>query len=105
MPQSSLVTGFTRFIRGFLRTGSLQPSSQCSASQWPIGTLNGAKYLGRDQQIGSIVAGKRADLMLVTGDPSRVIADVRNVDTVFRQGIGFDPAKLIQSVTGKVGIW
>jgi enamidase len=70
-----------------------------------IGTLNGAKYLGRDQQIGSIAAGKRADLMLVTGDPSRVIADVRNVDTVFRQGIGFDPAKLIQSVTGKVGIW
>jgi len=70
-----------------------------------IGTLNGAKYLGRDRQIGSIASGKQADLLLVTGDPSRVIADVRNVDTVFRQGIGFDPAKLIQSVTGRVGIW
>ncbi|HEX5069499.1 MAG TPA: amidohydrolase family protein [Vicinamibacterales bacterium] len=70
-----------------------------------IGTLNGAKYLGRDQRIGSIAAGKQADLMLVTGDPSRVIADVRNVDTVFRQGVGFDPAKLVQSVSGKVGIW
>jgi enamidase len=70
-----------------------------------IGTLNGAKYLGRDQQIGSIAVGKQADLMLVTGDPSRTIADIRNVDTVFRSGIGFDPAKLIQSVTGNVGIW
>lgn len=70
-----------------------------------IGTLNGAKYLGRDRQIGSIAAGKQADLVLVTGDPSRLISDVRNVDTVFRQGVGFDPAKLIQSVTGRVGIW
>ena len=70
-----------------------------------IGTLNGAKYLGRDQRIGSIAVGKQADLVLVTGDPSRTIADVRNVDTVFRHGIAFDPAKLIQSVTGRVGYW
>jgi imidazolonepropionase-like amidohydrolase len=70
-----------------------------------IGTLNGAKYLGRDRTIGSIAVGKQADMMLVTGDPSRTIADVRNVDTVFRHGIGFDPARLIQSVTGRVGIW
>jgi len=70
-----------------------------------IGTLNGAKYLGRDRQIGSIAVGKQADLVLVAGDPSRLITDVRNVDTVFRQGVGFDPAKLIQSVTGRVGIW
>lgn len=70
-----------------------------------IGTLNGAKYLGRDRQIGSIAVGKQADLMLVTGDPSKTIADVRAVDTVFKQGVGFDPQKLIQSVTGRVGIW
>lgn len=70
-----------------------------------IGTLNGARYLGRDRSIGSIAVGKQADLVLVAGDPSRTIADVRNVDTVFRRGIGFDPARLIQSVTGRVGIW
>jgi imidazolonepropionase-like amidohydrolase len=70
-----------------------------------IGTLNGARYLGRDARIGSIEVGKQADLMLVTGDPSTTIADVRQVDTVFRQGIGFDPARLIQSVAGRVGIW
>ena len=70
-----------------------------------ISTLNGAKYLGIDARTGSIAVGKQADLVLIAGDPSRTIADVRKVDTVFRQGIGFDPAKLIDSVKGRVGLW
>ena len=70
-----------------------------------IATLNGAKYLGRDNRIGSIAVGKQADLILVTGNPAARIADVRQVDTVFRQGIGYDPAKLVQSVMGRVGLW
>ena len=70
-----------------------------------IGTLNGAKYLGREARIGSISVGKQADLMVVDGDPSRTIGDIRRVDTVFKQGVGFDPAKLIESVRGQVGIW
>jgi enamidase len=70
-----------------------------------ISTLNGAKYLGRDARVGTIAAGKQADLVVVNGDPSKTIADIRNVETVFRMGIGFDPAKLIASVSGKVGLW
>jgi imidazolonepropionase-like amidohydrolase len=70
-----------------------------------IGTLNGAKYLGRDARVGTIAAGKQADLVVVNGDPSTTIADIRKVETVFRMGIGFDPAKLIASVSGKVGLW
>ncbi len=70
-----------------------------------IATLNGARYLGREARIGSIAAGKQADLVVVAGDPSTRIADVRRVETVFKQGIGFDPAKLIESVKGQVGIW
>ena len=70
-----------------------------------ISTLNGAKYLGRDARIGSIAVGKQADLVLVTGDPSMKISDVRNVETVFRKGLGFDPVKLIDSVKGRVGLW
>ena len=70
-----------------------------------IGTLNGAKYLGRDARVGSIAVGKQADLVLVTGNPAERIEDVRKVDTVFRQGIGFDPEKLIASVKGRVGLW
>jgi imidazolonepropionase-like amidohydrolase len=70
-----------------------------------IGTLNGATYLGRDARVGSIAIGKQADLVVIDGDPSKTIADVRKVDTVFKQGVGFDPAKLIASVSGKVGLW
>ena len=70
-----------------------------------IGTFNGAVYLGRDNRVGSIAVGKQADLVVVGGDPSMTIADVRKVETVFKQGVGFDPAKLIASVAGKVGLW
>jgi enamidase len=70
-----------------------------------IATLNGARYLGRDARIGSIAAGKQADLVVVLGDPSRTIGDVRRVETVFKQGVGYDPAKLVESVRGQVGIW
>ena len=70
-----------------------------------IGTSNGAKYLGRDARVGTIAVGKQADLVVVVGDPSTTIADVRNVEVVFKQGVGFDPAKLIDSVKTKAGLW
>lgn len=70
-----------------------------------IGTLNGAKYLARDARVGSIAVGKQADLVVVNGDPSTTISDIRNVETVFKQGVGFDPAKLVESVKGRVGLW
>lgn len=70
-----------------------------------IGTLNGATYLGREARVGSIAPGKQADLVVIDGDPSRTIAEVRKVETVFKQGVGFDPAKLIASVSGKAGLW
>jgi enamidase len=70
-----------------------------------IGTLNGAKYLGLDARIGTLAAGKQADLVVLNGDPSTAIADVRRVETVFKRGVGFSPAKLIASVSGRVGLW
>jgi imidazolonepropionase-like amidohydrolase len=69
-----------------------------------IATLNGAEFLGIDKQTGSIAAGKDADLVVIKGDPSRQIADIENVDTVFKDGIGYDAAKIADSVRGMVGI-
>jgi hypothetical protein len=69
-----------------------------------IATLNGAKFLGLDDRIGSIAAGKQADLVLLEGNPAAQIADVKKVKLVFKDGVGFDPAKLIQSVRGRVGL-
>jgi imidazolonepropionase-like amidohydrolase len=69
-----------------------------------IATLNGAKFLGEDARIGSIAAGKQADLMVVKGNPAANIADIEKVEIVFKDGIGYDSEKLIQSVQGLVGI-
>ena len=68
-----------------------------------IATLNGAIYLGRDKQIGSIAVGKNADLVVIKGDPSTRISDVENVEIVFKDGIGYDSQKLLDSVKGRYG--
>jgi imidazolonepropionase-like amidohydrolase len=69
-----------------------------------IASFNGAKYLGRENEVGSIAAGKAADLMIVKGDPSKNIFDIENVEIVFKDGVGYDSEKLIQSVQGLVGV-
>ena len=69
-----------------------------------IMALNGATYLGQQDRIGSIAAGKQADLVLIKGDPSKRIEDIENVETVFKDGVGYDSKKLIDSVRGQVGI-
>ena len=68
-----------------------------------IASLNGAKFLGEDSRIGSIASGKMADLMVVKGNPAAKISDINNVEIVFKNGIGWDTEKLIQSVQGLVG--
>jgi imidazolonepropionase-like amidohydrolase len=68
-----------------------------------IATLNGAIYLGRQEQIGSIAVGKKADLVVVQGDPAMRIADIENVVIVFKDGVGYDPGKLLASVRGRYG--
>jgi hypothetical protein len=69
-----------------------------------IATFNGAKFLGDDSLIGSIAVGKQADLMIVKGNPATKISDIENVEIVFKDGVGYDSEKLIQSVQGLVGI-
>ena len=70
-----------------------------------IGTLNGATYLGRADVVGSIAVGKQADLVIIDGNPAAQISDVRRVQMVFRQGVGYDPQAIIESVRGKAGLW
>ena len=69
-----------------------------------IASFNGARFLGEDARIGSIAVGKQADLMIVKGNPIAKISDIENVEIVFKDGVGYDSEKLIQSVQGLVGI-
>ncbi len=68
-----------------------------------IATFNGAKYLGETDKIGTIAPGKQADMVVIKGDPSQKIEDIENVELVFKDGVGYDSAKLIESVKGLVG--
>ena len=68
-----------------------------------IATWNGALYLGRQDQIGSIAVGKNADLVVIKGDPSTRIRDIENVEVVFKDGVGYDSQKLLESVKGRYG--
>ena len=69
-----------------------------------IATRNGAEYLGRADRIGTIAAGKQADLVVVNGDVAKDITAVERVETVFKNGLGFDSHKLMESVRGMVGL-
>ncbi len=69
-----------------------------------IQTENGAKFLGESDRIGTIAPGKQADLVVIHGDPTKNIADIEKVETVFKDGIGYDSAKLLDSVRALVGL-
>jgi imidazolonepropionase-like amidohydrolase len=63
-----------------------------------IATLGAARVMGVDRETGSIAAGKRADLVLVEGDPTRDITAVRNTQVVVSRGVVYDPAELFATV-------
>ena len=59
-----------------------------------LASLGAARVMGKDREVGSIAVGKRADLVLVDGDPTRDISAVRNTDVVIARGVVYDPAEL-----------
>ena len=69
-----------------------------------VATSNGAKLLKVDATVGSVEVGKAADLVIVNGDPAKNISDLRKVETVFKDGVGYDSRKILESVKGLVGI-
>ena len=69
-----------------------------------ISTLNGAEFEGKADSIGSLAVGKAADMVVIHGDPSANINDIEKGEIVFKDGVGYDPAKLLESVRGTVGI-
>jgi imidazolonepropionase-like amidohydrolase len=68
-----------------------------------LATRTGARFLGVDDRVGTIEIGKNADLVLIDGEPDRDIESVQDVSMVFRDGVAYDPAALVDSVRGKVG--
>lgn len=69
-----------------------------------IATYNGAQYLGDLDHIGTLAPGKQADIVVIRGNPASRVDDIENVQVVFKDGVGYDPAKLVQDANGFVGL-
>lgn len=69
-----------------------------------IYTMNAAQFLGITDKVGSIALGKAADLVVIHGDLAARIADIEKTEIVFKDGIGYDSAKLLDSVKGTIGL-
>src|SRR5271168_2174613 len=69
-----------------------------------IATANGAQFLGELDKIGTLEAGKLADLVVINGDPSANIKDIEKVELVFKDGVAYYSPKLIESARGWVGL-
>lgn len=69
-----------------------------------IASLNGATYMGKQASIGSIAVGKDADMVVLGGNPAEKIENIEKVEMVFKDGVGYDSAKLMESVRGMVGL-
>ena len=63
-----------------------------------LATLGAAHVMKRDNDLGSIAPGKLADVILVDGDPSTHISDIRRVTIVVKDGVAYQDAALYQSI-------
>jgi hypothetical protein len=86
--------GFTlqRELELYVQAG-LTPSQALQVATW-----NGAKYSRTLDDAGSIVPGKRADLVLVDGDPTADITDIRKLALVIKGGSAYYPAEIHEAL-------
>jgi imidazolonepropionase-like amidohydrolase len=69
-----------------------------------VATYNGAKYLGREADVGTLAVGKRADLVVIDGDPSKTTTDIEHMPYVFKNGVGYDTQKIFDATHDTVGL-
>ena len=72
----------------YVRAG-LTPAQALQVATW-----NGAKYSGVLDRLGSVEPGKQADLLLVDGDPTADIADIRRIALVVKGDVAYYPAEI-----------
>jgi Amidohydrolase family len=68
-----------------------------------IASANGASFLRESQRIGSVLPGRQADLVVLRGPLATNVRAIRDVEVVFKDGVGYDPARILAAEQGKVG--
>lgn len=97
-------TGFLPGFGNMRNYAMLREAGFAPAEAVQVLTLNGARILGIDAQVGAVTPGRQADLVVLDGDPVADPAAMYRVTTVFRGGVGFDAAALRRAARGLVGV-
>lgn len=99
----SITTGTDAGNIGTLHASSylqeLQAMQKSGMSNWKIiqaSTINGAKVFDKESEFGTVNIGKKANLILLDGNPIENIKNVTKINTIFNKGVIFKPDELIQ---------
>jgi imidazolonepropionase-like amidohydrolase len=101
-------TGPGRTIAGYanMRTFEILHEAGFSITEAvKLCTKKGAEFLGLADETGTVETGKKADLILIDGYLPEDVTNIRKIETVFKDGVGFDSKKIFDSVKGKVGVY
>ena len=100
-------TGAGRTLAGYANQHTIEILNEAGFSlpeSIEIATRSGAEFLEVLNMKGTIEVNKQADLVIIDGDLGEDISNIRNMEIVFRKGIGYDSGKIFDSVKGKVGL-
>jgi enamidase len=101
-------TGYGGVIPGFSSKRQIELLVQTDGFTFPqameIMSLNAARFEGRDKDIGSLSVGKRADIVVIDGDPMKDVSAVEHMPLVFKNGVGYDTAAIFKSMQGQIGM-
>ncbi|GAB3264472.1 amidohydrolase family protein [Chitinimonas naiadis] len=100
-------TGYGGVIPGYSNVRQIELLEEAGLSRaqaLQVATLNGAVYLGRERDIGSVTVGKRADLVLYQGSLSQDATALRRIVWTMKAGVAYDSGKIKAAYKGKVGL-
>ena len=102
-------TGYGGVVPGFSGKRQVEAPGR-SGLQFPaqalrIATLNGARYLNRDRDVGALGPGKRADILVVDGDPMRDASAIERMPLVFKNGVGYRTDAIFDAMKGLAGLY
>ena len=101
-------TGYGGVIPGFSSKRQIELLVEADGFTFPqavqIMSLNAAQFEGRGKDVGSLAVGKRADVVVIDGDPVKDVRAVERMPLVFKDGVGYDTAAIFRSMQGQVGM-
>ncbi|MGH8214100.1 MAG: amidohydrolase family protein, partial [Rhodanobacteraceae bacterium] len=101
-------TGYGGVIPGFSSKREIELLVQADGFSFPqaveVVSLNAAKFEGHDKDIGSLAVGKRADIVVIDGDPAKEVTAIEHMPLVFKNGVGYDTAAIFKSMQGQIGM-